>query len=564
MQTTGATALVKSLIKEGVDQAFGIPGGAILPVYDALYKTDKLDVLLTRHEQGAIHAAQGYSYTAEKPGVCIVTSGPGATNLTTGLFDAMMDSELVVCICGQVPNHAIGSDAFQEADIMSITEPITKWNYQIQHAKEIPQAVAKAFQIARSGRPGPVLLDVTKTAQFEKAEFEYPDSISVSEHEQNKQPNQDQIKQAAEILDESEKPLMLIGHGVLIAEAQQEVKEVAEKSGIPIASTLWGLSAVPPSHDQYVGLLGMHGNYAPNKLTNEADVILAVGMRFDDRVTGKLEDYANQADVIHIDIDPAELNKNVEAKVPIAADAKPALSELHQQLEENSHPEWMEEFDRLYQQEKEKIIDGEINPESGPIKMGEAVHELSEQTNGEAIIVPDVGKHQMDAARYYDFNEPHSLITSGGSGTMGIALPAGLGAKVATDREVVAIVGDGSLQMTMQELSTLAKDCVPLKVMVMNNDYYGIVRQWQELFFEENYCCVGLENPDFVGIAQNSGVHASRVMKRENLTDEINKMLEHKGPYLLDIVVEEEENVFPMIPAGAAVDEMLLEENDVD
>lgn len=561
MKLTGSQALLECLIKENVDTIFGYPGGAIMPVYDALYDyRTKIRHILVRHEQGAAHAGQGYARVTGKAGVCLVTSGPGATNLVTGITDAMMDSVPLVCICGQVTKALLGTDAFQEADIIGVTAPITKWNYQITHAAEIPEIMAKAFYVAQSGRPGPVVIDITKNAQTETLDFFYkPFEGSIGAF--HKKPLTDEaLTKAAKLINEAAKPYMLIGHGVLIAKAQEEIRKLAEKAHIPVASTLHGLSAFPSEHPLFVGMLGMHGNYGPNILTNEADVILAVGMRFDDRVTGKLSEYAPRAKVIHIDLDHAEVNKNVITEVALITDAKEALQALLPRLHKNDHQPWVNEFHRLYQLEYEKVIEKEIFPISGQITMGEAVRILNEKTKGEAIIVADVGQHQMIAARYCRFKNTDSFITSGGLGTMGFALPAGIGAKIAApERDVVVISGDGGFQMTFQELGTIAQEGLALKAIILNNNYLGMVRQWQELFFDNRYSFVHLQNPDFVKICEGFGVKARRVSERTELGEALEEMLRCKESYVLDIVVEKEQNVFPMIPAGAAVSEIRLE-----
>ncbi len=557
---TGAKAIIESLLKEDVEVVFGYPGGAIMPVYDALYdKKEELDHVLTRHEQGAIHAAQGYALSSGKPGVCFSTSGPGATNLVTGIADAMLDSVPVVCITGQVTSGVIGTDAFQEVDVIGLTTPITKWNYQVTRAEEIPEALAKAFHLATTGRPGPVVIDLTKDAQFAEFDFKYPEKVQMESFNPNFTPNEKQIKRAADLINKAEKPYMIIGHGVLISEAEEEVKKLAKKADIPIASTLLGLSAVETDNEKYVGWVGMHGNMGPNVLTNQADVILAVGMRFDDRVTGKLDTYAKQAKVIHIDIDPAELNKNVPAEIPIVADAKQAFAAMLPHIKKQDHKKWFAEFKKYEKEEKEKVTDREIK-EDKEIRMAEVVDMVSSLTQGEAIVVADVGQNQMKSARYYKFKNPRSYITSGGAGTMGYALPASIGAKKASpEREVLCIVGDGGIQMTIQELATISQEGLNIKIIVLNNGYLGMVRQWQELFFDRRYSFTQLENPDFVQVAKGFGIESKRVSKPENLKENLDMMLNHKGPYLLEVVVEQEENVFPMIPSGASVDEVRLE-----
>lgn len=558
---SGAEAVMKGLLAEGVDVIFGYPGGAIMPIYDALYDyKDKLRHILVRHEQGASHAAEGYARLTGRPGVCFATSGPGATNLVTGIADAMMDSVPLVCITGQVAANVLGTDAFQEADVIGITTPITKWNYQVTRAAEIPEALAKAFAIANSGRPGPVLVDITKNAQFEL--FDYEEIAKEKKYQPKPLPKIDEtlIKQAAELLNSAKKPYMLIGHGVLIAKAEQEVKELAEKADIPVGSTLHGLSAMETDHPNYVGMLGMHGNYGPNKLTNQADVILAVGMRFDDRVTGRVKDYAPNAKIIHIEIDAAELHKIKKAAVPINADAKAALQKLLPLIKKNHHKTWLEAFQACQQQEHETVMKKELYPTQGEITMAEVVRRVSEKTKNNAVIVADVGQHQMISARYSKFAKSDSFITSGGSGTMGFALPAAIGAKVARpDREIVAIIGDGCFQMTIQELGTIAQEKLPIKIIILNNNFLGMVRQWQQLFFDKRYSFVELKNPDFVQVAKGFYVPGEKVAKREELDHALDTLFKTDGPYLLDITVAKEDNVFPMVPTGASAEEIRLE-----
>jgi acetolactate synthase I/II/III large subunit len=560
---TGAQALMQSLVEQGVEYIFGYPGGAIMPTYDALYDyQDRLQHILVRHEQGAGHAAQGYARMTNRAGVCLVTSGPGATNLVTPITDALMDSTPLVCIIGQVHTKLLGTDAFQEADIIGVTMPVTKWNYQITDPDEIPEIIAKAFYIAESGRPGPVVLDITRTAQMDKMtkKFSYKTCQDIISYHPRIEPKTEQLKAAAELINKAKKPFMLVGHGVLISKAQDELKAFAEKTGIPIATTLLGMSSIDYDHPNYVGWLGMHGNYSTNVLTNQADVIIAVGMRFDDRVTGDVNTYAKQAKIVHIEIDPAEIDKVVKAHAPVVGDAKAALSALLPLVKENSHETWMAEFKRLDEIEYETITKKELFHEGEEIKMGEAVALLSQKTNGEAVTVTDVGQHQMIANRYYQFRKTNSIVTSGGAGTMGFALPAALGAQVgAPDRTILAIIGDGGFQMTLQELGTIWQNNLPVKIVILNNNFLGMVRQWQQLFFHKRYSFVELKNPDFIKIAEGFGIPGHKVSERDKLSESLDTMLNHNGPYLLEIVCEKEENVFPMIPAGASVSEVRLE-----
>jgi len=561
MKITGAEALWRSLINENVDTVFGYPGGAIMPVYDALYDfKDSVRHILVRHEQGASHAAQGYARVKNKAGVCMATSGPGATNLVTGIADAMLDSVPMVCITGQVFASLLGSDAFQECDVIGVTIPITKWNYQITSAEEIPEIISKAFYIAESGRPGPVLIDITKNAQIEMLEYEAKTVRSIKNFAPTPTVKEHKAVQAAEIINNSKRPLLLVGHGVLISQAQKELIKFAEMADIPMACTLHGLSAIPTAHEKYVGMLGMHGNYGPNLLTNEADLLIAVGMRFDDRVTGDLKRYGNDAKKIHIEIDEAEIDKNLYIDCALHADAKDGLNAIMKHLNKASRPEWFKRFEECEKEENLKVINNETEPTDGKIKMGEVIHRLSELTKGEAIVVGDVGQHQMMSARYYKFQHPDSWITSGGLGTMGFALPAAIGAKVGRpDREVVTIIGDGCFQMTIQELGTIAQEKLPVKIIVLNNNYLGMVRQWQELFFEKRYSFVNLENPDFVAVTKGFGVDAERVSERSELDAAIQRMLDFDGPYFLEVNVEKEGKVFPMIATGDSVSDIRLE-----
>lgn len=556
MKISGAEAVIRSLLKEKVKVIFGYPGGANMPIYDALYKyRHKLRHILVRHEQGAVHAAEGYARVSGKPGVCFATSGPGATNLVTGIADAMMDSVPLVCITGQVPSSVIGTDAFQETDVIGITTPITKWNFQITKAEEIPEVFAKAFYIASHGRPGPVVIDITKNAQFEELEFRYPNNFFIEKIKNVNKFKKEDLEKAAEIINNSKRPLIIVGHGALIAKAEKEVLKLAEKTGIPVAVTLHGLSVIPFNHYLYVGMVGMHGNYAPNKLTNEADVILAIGLRFDDRVTGRLSDYAKKAKIIHIDIDESEHGKNVKTTVSLVGDAKDVLKAFLPFLKKNSYKYWVDEFRKLDRIEKQSLE----KKKSHFITMGEVLEKLSLKTKNEAVIVADVGQNQMMAARYYKYKNPNSYITSGGLGTMGFALPASIGVKIAiSKKQVFVVVGDGGFQMTIQELGTIMQEKLPIKILLFNNEYLGMVRQWQELFFEKRYSFTYLKNPDFINLAKSYGIRAKKVSKREDLDKTLDDFIKSKEAYLLEIKVIKEENVFPMIPAGSSVDEIRL------
>jgi acetolactate synthase I/II/III large subunit len=560
-QVSGSQALLLSLIAEGAETIFGYPGGAIMPVYDALYDfADELNHVLVRHEQGAIHAAQGYARVNGKVGVCMATSGPGATNLITGIADAIIDSTPLVCITGQVFRHLLGTDAFQETDVMGISMPVTKWNYQITSADEIPEIIAKAFYIAKNGRPGPVLIDITKNAQVEKMTFNYKKCTHVRSYQPKPAIDPQKIKEAAELINSAQKPYLLIGHGVLIAQAQTELLEFIEKTGIPAASTLLGLSAVPAGHPNYVGYLGMHGNYGPNVKTNECDVLIAVGMRFDDRVTGTIHTYAKQAKVIHIEIDPAEIDKNVKTTVAILGDAKEALTALNQQVKSNQHSEWLAEFRVCDKIEHEKVIQKDFAPSTDKLKMAEVIRMLSQKTEGQAVIVTDVGQHQMVTTRYYEFQDTRTNVTSGGLGTMGFALPAAMGAKLGRpDKQVIAIIGDGGFQMTLQELATIFQYQIPVKIIVLNNNFLGMVRQWQQLFFDKRYSFTELVNPDFVALVKAFGIQAEKVDEREELEGALNNMLASEKPYFLEVIVEKEDNVFPMVAAGTGVADIRLE-----
>ncbi|MFY0601232.1 MAG: biosynthetic-type acetolactate synthase large subunit [Cyclobacteriaceae bacterium] len=560
-RVSGGEALLKCLLEEGVDVIFGYPGGAIMPIYDELYKyMDRLNHILARHEQGAAHAAQGYARVNGKTGVCFATSGPGATNLITGIADAQIDSTPLVCITGQVPSHLLGTDAFQETDVVGISMPVTKWNYQVTKADEIPYAIARGFYIANSGRPGPVLIDITKDAQFGMMDFSYKKCERIRSYQPYPILNEDKVKEAADIINEAKKPMILVGQGVILAEAQEELKSFAEKAGIPMASTLLGLSAVANTHPLYVGYLGMHGNYGPNIKTNECDVLIAIGMRFDDRVTGDLSKYAKQAKVIHIEIDPAEIDKNVKTTVAINADAKAALLSLVKQTKENSHKAWVQEFRDCDKMEYDKVIHGEMFPESGGIRMAEVIKKISDKTEGKAIIVTDVGQHQMVTTRYYSFEDTQTNVTSGGLGTMGFALPAAMGAKMGQpEKQVIAVIGDGGFQMTIQELGTIFQSQIGVKILILNNNFLGMVRQWQQLFFDKRYSFTELTNPNFQKIAEGYGIPTQKVEERVNLDAALDQWLNSDGPQMLEVVVEKEENVFPMVPSGASVSDIRLE-----
>lgn len=559
---TGSEALLKALLEEGVDTVFGYPGGAIMPVFDSLYDyRDKINHILVRHEQGAVHAAQGYARTSGKVGVTMVTSGPGATNTITGIADAMIDSTPLVVITGQVASSLLGSDAFQEADVVGITQPITKWSIQVRDAKDIPNIISKAFYIANSGRKGPVVIDITKDAQFgEVKEFNYKKTTFIRSYQPFPTVKSEQIEKAASLISQAKKPLILAGQGIILAGAEKEFLAFVEKTQIPVAFTILGLSAMPTDHPLNKGMLGMHGNVAPNMKTNDCDVLIAIGMRFDDRVTGDLNTYAKQAKIIHFDIDSAELGKNVEVDAPVLGDVKETLPLITKLLKASSYTDWSNSFDIYYKQEYDKVISKELFPETGQLKMGEVIHKISEATNNEGIAVTDVGQHQMMATRYFKYKDKsRSLVTSGGLGTMGFGLPAAIGAKYgAPDRTVCLFVGDGGIQMSIQEFGTIMQTGIDIKIIILNNHFLGMVRQWQELFFDERYSETHMQNPDFVKIAEAYNIKAMKVSTREELDFAIKDMLRHKGSYVLDVQVETKGMVYPMIPAGSCVTNILL------
>ena len=560
-ELSGSQAVLEAFLAEGVDTIFGYPGGAIMPIYDALYDyRDKLNHILVRHEQGGIHAAQGYARTSGRTGVVFATSGPGATNLVTGLADAQIDSTPLVCVTGQVFAHLLGTDAFQETDVINITTPVTKWNYQVTDATEIPAVLAKAFYIAGSGRPGPVLIDITKNAQVQKFNYQ---GYTKCEHVRSYRPKpivrKEYVAKAAELINEAKKPFVLFGQGVILGHAEKEFQAFIEKSGIPAAWTILGAGALPTDHPLNVGMLGMHGNYGPNLLTNDCDVLIAIGMRFDDRVTGRLDKYAKQAKVIHLDIDPAEIDKNVKTTVPVWGDCKETLPLLTETIEKKNHTAWLQQFKDAYKAEEEAVIYNELNPTTAELTMGEVLKFLNELTGGNAVIVTDVGQHQMVACRYARFNHTRSNITSGGLGTMGFGLPAAIGAKYgAPDRTVVAIIGDGGFQMTLQELGTIMQFGAEVKILILNNRFLGMVRQWQQLFHDKRYSFVDITSPDFVALGKAYYIEGQKVSERKDLRGALKTMIEHKGAYLLEVFTGKENNVFPMVPQGCSVSEIRL------
>ena len=560
-ELSGAQVVLKACIAEGVDTIFGYPGGAIMPIYDALYDyRDQLEHILVRHEQGGIHAGQGYARTSGRTGVVFATSGPGATNLVTGLADAMIDSTPLVCITGQVFAHLLGTDAFQETDVINITTPVTKWNYQVTDANEIPEVMAKAFYIAKSGRPGPVLIDITKNAQLQQFSFTgYKACNHIRSYRPKPLVRKEFTTAAAEMINAAERPLVIFGQGVILGCAENEFKAFIEKSGMPAAWTILGLSALSTDHPLNVGMLGMHGNYGPNVLTNECDVLIAVGMRFDDRVTGRLDRYAKQAKVIHLDIDPSEIDKNVKADVPVWGDCKETLPMITALLEKKDHSQWVNKFSECMEKEMEAVINEELHPSTDILTMGEVIEQLNILTKGDAVIVTDVGQHQMVACRYAKFNQSKSNVTSGGLGTMGFALPAAIGAKYgAKERTVVAVIGDGGVQMTIQELGTIMQNNINVKILILNNRFLGMVRQWQDLFHEKRYSFVDIASPDYVTVAKGYNIEGNSIEERKDLIGALETMLNHDGPYLLEVFVGKENNVFPMVPQGCGVGEIRL------
>ncbi|TCV19051.1 acetolactate synthase large subunit [Sphingobacterium alimentarium] len=560
-QISGSQAVLEALIHEGVETVFGYPGGAIMPIYDALYDyNDKINHILVRHEQGGIHAAQGFARTSGRVGVAFATSGPGATNLVTGLADAMIDSNPIVCITGQVYASLLGTDAFQETDVINITSPVTKWNYQVTDATEIPSVLARAFYIASTGRPGPVLIDITKNAMLQLFQYEgYEACTHIRSYRPKPIVRNEYLKAAAELINSAKKPFVLFGQGVILGKAEKEFKYFIEKGGLPAAATVMGLSALETDHPQHMGMLGMHGNYAPNVMSNECDVLIAVGMRFDDRVTGRLDKYAKQAKIIHLDIDPAEIDKNVKSAVPVWGDCKETLPMLTSLINKADHSQWLQKFRELEKEEIKEVIYDELNPTSDIMTMGEVIRVLNELTGGDAVIVTDVGQHQMVACRYAKFNSSKSNVTSGGLGTMGFGLPAAIGAWYgAPERDVIAIIGDGGFQMTLQELGTIMQFGAKVKILILNNEFLGMVRQWQQLFHDRRYSFVNITSPDFVALAKSYYIDGQRISERKDLELALKTMLDHDGAYLLEVMVGKENNVFPMVAQGTSVSEIRL------
>ncbi|MBN2524688.1 MAG: biosynthetic-type acetolactate synthase large subunit [Bacteroidales bacterium] len=560
-KTTGSHAVMLSLIEEGVDYIFGYPGGAIMPVYDSMMNYQaKIKHILTRHEQGAVHAAQGYARVTGRVGVCLATSGPGATNLITGIADAMIDSTPLVCITGQVISPLLGTDAFQETDVVGISMPVTKWNYLVTKSEEIPWAIARAFYIASTGRPGPVLLDISKDAQFGELDFSYKKCTGLRSYVPKPKIDPSNIAQAAELINKAKKPYILFGQGIILGNAENEFKTFLEKSGIPAAWTILGVSALDSDHPLNMGMLGMHGNYAPNIMNNKCDVLIAIGMRFDDRVTGNLNSFAKQAKIIHLEIDHSEIDKNVKTDIAVLGDVKDSLPLLTELVEKKDHSAWIGEFKKLYKVEYEKVIKNDFFPRKEGLVMSEVIYKINERTKGEAIIVTDVGQHQMFASRYAKFRNSRSFVTSGGLGTMGFGLPAAHGAKIgAPDREVILFVGDGGIQMTIQELCTINQTRAAVKIVLLNNKYLGMVRQWQEMFFNKRYAETYLMNPDFIQVAKGFGIPGKKILSRPELDAGIDEMLNYKGAFLLEVSIEKENNVFPMVPVGASVSDVILE-----
>lgn len=558
---TGSEAVIQCLLHEGVETIFGYPGGAIMPIYDALYDyLDQVNHILTRHEQGAIHAAQGFARTSKKVGVVFATSGPGATNLITGLADAMIDSTPLVCITGQVASPLLGTDAFQETDVIGISMPVTKWNCQVTKAENITETLAKAFFIAQSGRPGPVVVDITKDAQFESVDFHYEKCKAIRSYQPKPQLNLEQVKAAAELLNKAKKPMLIVGQGVMLSGAEKALLEFAKKTGVPVASTLLGLGVFPGNHEQFVGMVGMHGNYAPNVKTNECDVLMTVGMRFDDRVTGDVSKYARQAKIIHVELDAAEINKIIKADVPVWADAKEALEALTTLVEAKKYDTWLNEFKEAKAKENKVLLENRAKDFPEQMTMDEVLSLLSDLTKGEAIVVTDVGQHQMMTAQFYEYNKTKSNVTSGGLGTMGFALPAAMGAKMANPKkQVVAVIGDGGFQMTLQELGTIMQNNIGVKIIILNNEFLGMVRQWQQLFFEKRYSFTEIQSPDFVALANSYGIKGQKVSQKTDLKSALEELLNSDSAYLLEVKVAKEDNVFPMVPTGASVSEVRLQ-----